>query len=349
MDEVNGNSQPAAVPDGKSADAAPPGHGPEAEPFEDRTLQIRIAGVFQIVLGCIAGLMSLLMFYLFFANAVPPVNNAGGTKVSMLSPAITYLVISLFLIWTGIAAIMLRRWVRAIMLSLSVPGLVIGAMATTFMFFFLPLVFKEISGQQAAPDSAMGCAKGCIYTLLVVAYIIIPGMLTLLYMGKNVRLTFQAKDPVRRWTDACPLPVLGLALWQCLGGFALLFTTFNAFPLFGQIYTGMAARVLIIFIALLSFAFGLGNFLLKNWAWWGTVIKWLVFSISNIITLNAGKFSELYSASGMMDQRSMKIYELMGTTLMPHIVIMVTLSVIILAAYMIYIKRFYTPRIEQGP
>ncbi len=42
---------------------------------------------------------------------------------------------------------------------------------------------------------------------------LLPSVWTFFYSGKNVKATCEARDPVIRWTDACPLPVLAMCLW----------------------------------------------------------------------------------------------------------------------------------------
>ena len=60
-----------------------------------------------------------------------------------------------------------------------------------------------------------------ICVLNLVFYVIIPGILILVYSRADVRLTCETRNPLASWTDRCPLPVLGIAL---LYGSTLMFS-----------------------------------------------------------------------------------------------------------------------------
>jgi hypothetical protein len=46
-----------------------------------------------------------------------------------------------------------------------------------------------------------------------VVFVLLPAIWTYFYRSPHVKATCEARDPVARWTDACPLPVLGFCLW----------------------------------------------------------------------------------------------------------------------------------------
>ena len=47
----------------------------------------------------------------------------------------------------------------------------------------------------------------------LVFFILVPAVWTFFYNSRHVKATGEAPDPVTRWTDACPLPVLAICLW----------------------------------------------------------------------------------------------------------------------------------------
>ena len=310
--------------------------------FRDRTVQIKIAGVFQIILGFLSGLMAVFMLFALFSGFISEAALQGTSKSVLIVPALVYLAISIFFTGTGISAILLKRWVRAVMLSLFVPLLVIGVHTTVFMFFFLPLILEQVSGQQGATDQITGCVSCLTYSVLIFVYIVIPGILVGLYSGRNVRMTFEARDPVRRWTDACPLPVLGLSLYLIFIGLAMLFARSDAYPLFGHIFYGLWAKIILLLVACIDFVLAWGNYRLKIWAWWLTVITWAVFLSSTAISMTGSRFQEYSRASGAFDERSLKLYELLLASYKPHLIILCFSLLIVQIFYLVYIKKFYT-------
>ncbi len=49
-----------------------------------------------------------------------------------------------------------------------------------------------------------------------VFFVLVPAVWMFFYQSRHVKATCEARDPVTRWTDACPLPVLGFCLWTWL-------------------------------------------------------------------------------------------------------------------------------------
>src|SRR6185312_5588971 len=70
--------------------------------------------------------------------------------------------------------------------------------------------------------AAMLFTKMIIAVAMLVFYGLIPGTMVLFYGSQNVRLTCEHHDPVIRWTDRCPPPVLGACLVHAFGILYLL-------------------------------------------------------------------------------------------------------------------------------
>ena len=77
-----------------------------------------------------------------------------------------------------------------------------------------------------------------------VIYVIIPGALVLFYRSPHVKATCEARDPVVRWTDACPLPVLAVSLMLGLGAAwmpVMIVASRSVVPCFGCYLSGAPA------------------------------------------------------------------------------------------------------------
>jgi len=100
-------------------------------------------------------------------------------------------------------------------------------------------------GQPALPPAAIA---GVMSSCLCSWYFLRPhaGIWTFFYSSRHVKATCEARDPVPRWTDACPLPVLALCLWAWLCLPMMLFMPFSGhmvMPFFGMFLTGAPAAV----------------------------------------------------------------------------------------------------------
>src|SRR5260370_37341773 len=88
---------------------------------------------------------------------------------------------------------------------------------------------------------------------------------------KDVKRTCELHDPKPRWTDRCPLPVLGLSLWLFFGALAMLIVPFAfrlVFPLFGILLVGwLGVIVSIVFAAVWLYA-AWALYRLDRRGWW---------------------------------------------------------------------------------
>jgi len=73
------------------------------------------------------------------------------------------------------------------------------------------------------PEAARTVAMIVALGFMGLLFIVLPGGLILVYQSRHTKATCEARDPVPRWTDACPLPVLALSLM--LGFGVVLVTT----------------------------------------------------------------------------------------------------------------------------
>ena len=193
---------------------------PTVASYKDRSTGLMIFGILTLLLGGLAGLFVPLMLFgqMMAAKApnAPPVNLSG-----ILLGAGIYGCMAVALIWLGIGSIQKRRWARALLLIFSWSWLVMGIFMTVSMPFFMAKVFANLpanpkTGQPGMPPAAI---TGMIVFMILffgVFFVVVPAVWTFFYNSRHVKATCEARDPVTRWTDACPLPVLGFCLWTWL-------------------------------------------------------------------------------------------------------------------------------------
>ncbi len=270
----------------------------------DRTTGLIVFGIFEILLG---GGCLLRAAIPYLGSLVTAHAGAGAMPLRALAPVLgMYLAAGAVAIWLGIGSILARRWARARWLCVSGPGLVMGLIALPFGILTAANLPRQMaaSGQPEVPPAMLVMIQILTLATMLVFYVAIPAALFLFYRSPHVRGTCEARDPVERWTDRCPLPVLALSVWTALGGLAMLaMVTFGGFfPLFGRYVTGWAGSGLMALAGAALIACAGGLYRLKAGAWWALGAFTIVGGISGTITIWRADFGALYTQMGFDQQ-----------------------------------------------
>jgi hypothetical protein len=233
--------------------------------YRNRRTGLLLFGIFEIILGAICALFIPLIL---FARMVARQQVYASQPPPPLAPAIAiYGLLAVALIWLGVGSILARRWARALLLCASAVALCVGVIAGVLGAFMMPQIWSAMaqSGQPAIPPAAFIVVKVITAIVMLVIYIIIPGGLFLFYRSSHVKRTCEMLDPVDRWTDRCPLPVLALCLVSAFGGAMMLgmMAAIKAFPLFGLFVSGGWCTALMLVLAGLQFFLAAGLYRLQ--------------------------------------------------------------------------------------
>jgi len=227
---------------------------PPVQPaYKDRRTGLMVFGVFAILIGaCCALLVPLAIFGQMMAARQ---SGTGLDATAALIGASVYGLMALVLIWLGVGSVLARRWARALLLCLGWIGLIIGVIAIPAVMVAMNSIGETLRAQgQTVPPVTLAVIKIVTIATTFVIYIVIPGVAVLFYRSPHVRQTCEARDPVVRWTDRCPLPVLALCLLKIFGAAMLLLilpTYGRVFPLAGVVLQGWPARML--WLAVIAF------------------------------------------------------------------------------------------------
>ena len=291
------NEQNPAIP---SIDAAP------LPDYKDRSTGLVIFGILTLLLGCLSGLLVPLMLFgqLMAAKApdAPPVNHA------VMLPGIgMYGGLAVALIWLGIGSMQKRRWARALLLIFSWSWLIMGIFMTTVMPFFMAKVMANLpsntqNGQPAMSPAALTVAIVFMVLFLGVFFIVVPAVWVFFYQSRHVKATCEARDPVTRWTDACPLPVLAFCLWTWFTMPMMLATSLTGMavmPCFGMFVSGLPGALLCLVIAAVWGWAGWWLYRLDARGWWLILVAMVLFAVSALLTYARHNISELYQLQGL--------------------------------------------------
>jgi len=218
---------------------------------QDRSALLFAFGLAEIVFG---------LFALFLAALLVVRLCIGEPDPAMLVPVILGpLLLGVYYVAAGIGSIQARRWARPVVLAVSWLWLATGIAALALAAVFLPGMMAQ--ARPPGVDAEMlSIAQGCGFAVLTVLYVVLPGIFLSVYGSADVRATFEARDPVSRWTDRCPTPVLGLCLFLLYLAVGLLFVERAA---------AWSVAALLPILAWMAYR-------LRPWAWWSILGVWLL-------------------------------------------------------------------------
>jgi hypothetical protein len=310
---------------------------PAGADYRDRSTGLVIFGIAEIVIGIFFALaIPLMLFARMAAHRGPDAPQAPP----IVSALMVYAESALALIWLGIGSILARRWARAILLSLSGAALCAGLLGLVLLSLVMPRLFDAIAqnAQRPLPPGATLLMKVIAVSFMAV-YILIPLSIFLFYRSPHVKRTCEVRDPVERWTDRCPLPVLALSLLLGFGGMIALglLGDFRGFPLFGMVVSGGAGYLLVVLAAGLAFYLARGLYRLQVGAWWASLGLLLLSAASNAVSFLGGNGGGTYARMGL-DPRAAAFAGQMAAQLRWFF----PLSILPWVVWLLCVRRYFT-------
>jgi hypothetical protein len=313
---------------------------------KDRSTALTVVGSVQIALGALCSLfvpMSLLPLVPAIRQQVEMAQGAPPDARGVVFGAVFYAMLALFFVWTGIGAILKRRWVRPIFLSVSWMWLVAGSFAAVIASIILPRVglsptLRQTPGLTPQMETMIWVF---IAGFLAIFYFILPLSFLLFYRSPHVRATLERRDPVPRWTDACPLPVLGLSLLMAFAAAAMVMAaSFPVFPVFTALMTGPAAVALILVLAALYAYFARAAYRLQPIGWWGPLAVLPLHTLSGAVYLRMGNINEYLSAMGTQTTQSRMLVDsgVFGGSLL---IVCCLAWLAVLVGYLLWVRKFF--------
>lgn len=312
--------------------------------FCDRSTGLMVYGILTILIGALCLLGALLIGLTVF---LPQTGMPMRTTQTVLPGVITYLLAAIALVWLGIGSLKKRRWARALLLIGSWSGLVMGLMALIFMAISFPKIRESIQASiPDAPPAMQLIPLISMGVMMLLFYVILPGTWLLFYRSPNVKATCDYYDPVARWTDTCPLPVLAMVIWLCIsiaGFFIMAFSNMTILPFFGTFIHGPSA-IAASAILMLACIFTAGLvYRCDIRGWWIMIISVILFATSALITYSRHDLMEVYRLLNFPPEQlaAMEKFNFFQGNLL---YLSVLIWVVPALAYLIYLKKFFKKR-----
>lgn len=273
--------------------------------FKDRATGLKVFGGLTLLAGVICALFVPLI-------AVSQASQQQGIPDdghSLVFAMFLYAGFAVALITLGIGSIKARRWARALLVIWSWSWVLMGIVAFAIMAAMFPEMAGDVRENSTGQPMSESARMATFVTVLIVVgffFIVIPLVWALFYGGKNVRATCEARDPVIRWTDRCPLPVLAMSFWLGFSTLSFLSTAagaYRVFPLFGHFATGVTAVMIYIVLAVVLGYCAWALYKLRFEGWLLTLVSMVLFGISGYMTYSLHPLSELYQSAGFSAQQ----------------------------------------------
>jgi hypothetical protein len=318
--------------------------------YYDRSTGLMIFGGLTVMLGVLVALMCvLLLFVAAFASVGPSVGPQ--VHLAQLIPALfIYAVISIILITLGAGSIFAKRWARALLLVSAWYWLVAGTIGVGFAACIMPQVLAKTEAAQQAQMHGRALPPGVTASIVVFSLIfdgfiliVIPAIWAFFYGSRHVKLTCEWRNPEPCWTDACPLPVLGLCLLTVLAGLympVMAFTGFAVAPFFGMFVTGVPGTLVYLGLAAVYLISG-GMMYRLDWrGWWLFFITMLLGGISTLMTYWQHSIVEMYQLMHFPDDQ---VEQIRQTGIFEgHSLVWASLIWLVpVFGFMLYIRRYF--------
>ena len=318
---------------------------PEAA-FKDRKVGLVLFGVLLLLMALgFLGLAGLQLLFTLSTDLLPEEATFGSPGLHAVTAAF-YVAMGAGVAWLGIGSIRCRRWARAVTLALNWIALAIGLLTIVYMLFLFRSMATAM-GQELGENQAVAMIPlACASIIIAFLYVVLPGAFVLFYRSPHVKATCEHYDPVPRWTDPVPVPVLAGALVLASTVPIVLTPVMGTpMPFFGEVLTGGRAWLYALLDGGLAAVLLWGHLRRERWAWIGALAFIAANGLSACLTFLGDGLYRLYEAMQVPPQQleQMEALGILGS--MPWLILV---SMIGMLGFWLWMGRYFPARPE-GP
>jgi hypothetical protein len=260
--------------------------------YKDRTPVLVLFGVILLVVGvamALLGPLEMHAMYLFAEGGRFHYECFGiGSFMfgNIAAQIVAYYLIAVVCMPLGYGHVKRLRWARTLSLALLGCWLVVGIPLMVALMFIL-MASKEVTLPIVL--IALIC--------LALSYAVVPVLLIRFYRSRDVRLTFESRDPRHNWLEDVPIPVLVICgvFGSTIVVLQVLILFNGVFPLFHVLIFQPRGIALIALSVLILVGLIWGLLALRRWAWWGAIIYWGYLTFSSIASLTRSSLEKILS------------------------------------------------------
>ena len=140
---------------------------------------------------------------------------------------------------------------------------------------------------------------GVMFFFLGMILVGFPGIWAFFYSRQSTRATCELRDPVVRWTDACPVPVLVVCFWSAISVPTSLASAFDSVvPFFGIFLSGIPATIYWLVQAVIWAFVARSLYRLERRGWWASFLTNCAASASYLLTFARHDIAEMWRLKG---------------------------------------------------
>jgi hypothetical protein len=311
--------------------------------FKDRSPILIFFGAILLLVGvamAFTGPLETYCFYLFSEGGRFHYQGFGFGSfmfANIAAQIMGYYLIAIVAIPLGYGNITRLRWART--LSLTVLGFwLVAGIPLMVAFMFVLVASKDVS----LPTVVIAL------TGLALSYAVAPVLLIRFYRSRDVRLTFETRDPRSPWIEDVPLPVLVVcAVFGLTIAVLHVLIFFNGvFPLLHILVFELRGIELIGLSTLILVGLIWGLLRLRRWAWWGALVYWGYLTFSSIAALSRMTFADILAH---MKFAPLEMEVLDGIPIHgAHLAVLAGILLLVTLGLLAYSKRYFRSWPERG-
>ncbi len=269
---------------------------------ENRKWVLVLIGIPQILFGgllILAGLMAMI-------NLPMGADQGGNHQVmSMIMAMIMNLGTGSLLITLGLGLAKARKWAHAILTIMSAFTFCIGIFGFLFLMIYGTKVFEGMPMHPEFNKEMLGSLVKVMLVFDFVIGIILPLLVYLACINKNMIAMIQRLNPQKSWVDKAPLPIIALSGLTIYGGIALPINMVAGYsvPLMGFWLEDIPASLFMLVYAGILVYVGYQLFKMKLKAWYGITALYAFSIVSFILTVKTAGLEGLYGTGSMSSQQ----------------------------------------------
>ena len=191
----------------------------------------------------------------------------------------------------------------------------------------------------------VGCAVTAVLSIVLAVLFSLPLAYLLFYSRRDVRLTVERLDPVTRWTQEQPLPVLGAALMYASAAVGFLASLVDpVLPVPGGILTGWGARGVLLAETVVSGALAWGLYRGKREAWIAALILTAAWFALCFLSFRDFDFQQMQKAMGASEEEQALMSR---ADLTPGLMAVLAVSAAVWLGCLIWLRKYFGPRSPQ--
>jgi len=304
-----------------------------------------------IILICIGGLCACMGAMMPMALLMQG-NLAAGQKTPaiphatqmMIGAAVVYVTIAGAIIFVAIGTLRCQRWARPVMIVISALTLISGIAGLAIFGLGYSSFAGQLNQRGGPPPGFAPIIFGGTLLVLFLFIVVVPGGFLWFFARAKVAEALMVLDPVPRWTDDVPLPVLAISLTFAIWGITTCISAiFGMAAEFGTILVGVTASAVLLIQGLIEMSIAWATFRRSAASWWAALVYAIFYAIAMGSTAVRSDKLGLYRRAGYTERQIQELGKYSALD-RPMGVSAFVIFTVLAVGYLLYARRCFRPQ-----